>query len=101
MSNFDSDEDMSTPITQLKNKKLVSNTINKPPPKIVYVKKNTKSSNKNFYINLIIFSLLFFMVNNYELNNYLVSKKFGYNIIIFIKLVLFLVLYYFYQYLIK
>ena len=110
MSDYDSDEEMGTNINRMKNKKhLYNNIISDEEPKIIYVKEPKKKinkinkikSNKNFYINLIIFSLIFFLVNNYELNTYLVSKKFSYNIIIFIKLVLFLALYYFYQYLIK
>jgi hypothetical protein len=63
--------------------------------------KNIKHANKHFYFNILIFSLIFFFVNNYYLNNYFILKKFSYYTVVFIKLVLFLTLYYMYKYLIN
>jgi hypothetical protein len=58
-------------------------------------------NNKNNYFNIISVSLIFFIVNNYYLNNYLVLIKFSYYTIVFIKLILFLLIYYLYKYLIN
>ena len=58
-------------------------------------------NNKNNYFNIISVSLIFFFVNNYYLNNFLLLKKFSYYTIVFIKLILFLIIYYLYKYLIN
>jgi hypothetical protein len=127
-TNFD-DTKMSTSINQLRKKKSeqdndsasyanirmkLYNDINAPPilqqnnKDILYrpiknkkQNKSIKPKNKNFYFNIIIFSLIFFFVNNYYLNDLLILKKNSYYTIVFIKLVLFLVIYYIYKYFIN
>jgi hypothetical protein len=71
------------------------NNIRKPKKKII------KSDKRNLYLNILVFSLIFFFVNNYYLNEYLIEYKFSYYIIVTIKLVLFFTLYYLYKYILN
>lgn len=89
------DLNISDSIESINTKKYINNK--KKKPNKVYPRKN----NKPLYINILIFSLIFFMVNNYYFNEYLINKKFSYYIIVFFKLCLLLVLHYFYKYLMR
>ena len=101
-----SELDNEKPYNVIRNK--LYNEINAPPLQqtSVYVpdnvithqqniKKYKKHKNKTYnYQNLFIFVIIFFLVNMYELNMYLIQQKLSYYTIIFIKLLLFMFLYY-------
>ncbi len=66
------------------------------------IKKHKKQKNKHKkqdsnYQGLVAFSIIFFMVNVYELNVYLQQHKLGYYTIVFIKLILFIILNHIYK----
>lgn len=97
------DEITSHPIPQtIPQKNIISNVSHKQHGRIKKNKKqnkNIKYTNKHFYFNILIFAIIFFIANNYYLNNYLIINKFSYYTVVFIKLVLFLTMYYTYKYL--
>jgi hypothetical protein len=75
---------------------------------IIKKKKNIKNiknikNNKvtNTYYKLFIFSVLFLLVNNYELHIYLVNQKYAYYTIVIIKLILFIIINYIFKNLTK
>lgn len=84
--------DISTDIDTIK-PNITKKNNNKKPIKI------NNQKNKNFYKNILFFSLIFFGVHNYDFNNFLINQKFSYYSIVFLKLVLFLALFYLYKYL--
>ncbi len=115
--NFD-EKELSTPINTLRKKKTelddeksynilrnrlyteLNTPIIEKKSQYVPLKKNKKIKLKKQqynYQNLFIFSLLFFLVNIYEFNVYLLQKKLNYYTIILIKLVLFLILNYIFK----
>ncbi len=115
--NFD-EKELSTPINTLRKKKTelddeksynilrnrlyteLNTPIIEKTSQYVPLKKNKKIKLKKQqynYQNLFIFSLLFFLVNIYEFNVYLLQKKLNYYTIILIKLVLFLILNYIFK----
>ena len=69
------------------------NPINKQYP-IKKHKKNKHKMKTYNYQNLFIFVIIFFLVNIYELNIYLSQQKLSYYTIVFIKLLLFILMYY-------
>ena len=120
MDEFDfSENEMSTPIETLRKKKtelddekpynVIRNTLynelNEPSVQKSYVqvnkqdpikkhKKNKHKMKTYNYQNLFIFVIIFFLVNIYELNIYLSQQKLSYYTIVFIKLLLFILMYY-------
>jgi hypothetical protein len=65
------------------------------------IKKSKKNKNKkqqSNYYNLFIFAIIFLVVNNYELNTYLVQHRYSYYTIVFIKLILFIIINYLYKF---
>ena len=72
---------------------------------IPIIKKNkNKNKNKqttNIFYKVFIFSLIFILVNYYELHIYLVSQKYAYYTIVIIKLILFIIINYIFKFTIK
>jgi hypothetical protein len=74
------------------------NVIPKQKQTIKKTKRNrNKRQQQNNYYNLFIFAIIFLLVNNYELNTYLVQHRYGYYTIVIIKLILFIVINYIYK----
>lgn len=63
-------------------------------------KHKTKKQTDNYY-NLFVFSIIFILVNNFELHTYLINQRFGYYTIVIIKLILFIAINYIFKHFTK